>query len=127
VRWTDVLLIGLGQAVAILPGISRSGATIAAASGVGLRRDAAARFSFLLSVPIVMGAGLFASADMLSSQEPVQATVLLAGGLLPSFAVGLGAVRLLMRQLRNGRLYPYAVYCAIAGIGCLIVATLRGA
>ncbi|MCJ7620468.1 MAG: undecaprenyl-diphosphate phosphatase, partial [Anaerolineae bacterium] len=65
--WLDALVVGLGQAIAIAPGISRSGATISAGLWRGLGREAAARFSFLLSVPVILGAGLFELKDVLDA------------------------------------------------------------
>ena len=125
--WVDALLAGMAQAAAILPGISRSGATIAACLGRGLERASAARFSFLLSVPVVLGAGLYKVVDLSSSGALARAVPLLAVGFVVSFCVGLGSIRFLMRQLQRGRLYPYAIYCAVAGLGCLIMAAVRGA
>ena len=125
--WVDALLIGLAQAAAIFPGISRSGATIAAGLGRGLKRVSAARFSFLLGTPIVLGAGLLQVVDLLSSGGLADVTTSLVVSFLAAFAVGFGCIRFLMRHLERGRLYPYAIYCAVAGAGCLVVAVLRGA
>jgi undecaprenyl-diphosphatase len=124
-KWPDAVLVGLAQAAAILPGVSRSGATIAAGLGTGLQRDAAATFSFLLSVPIVLGAGLFEVLALLPAASTHTAASL-AAGFVASLVVGYGAIRLLMLQVQRGRLYPYAAYCAMAGIGSLIVAATRG-
>jgi undecaprenyl-diphosphatase len=125
VAWPDALLIGLFQALAILPGISRSGATIAAGLGRGLRREPAARFSFLLATPIVLGTGAFSLLDLaragdLSAQIPA-----LAAGFLAAGIVGYGCITFLLRYLQRRRLYPFAVYCAAAGSACLIAALLR--
>jgi undecaprenyl-diphosphatase len=124
--WRDALLIGLGQALAILPGISRSGATIAAGLALGLRRTSSARFSFLLATPVTLGAGTFKLIELfregdLTAQAPILVVGLVAAGL-----VGLGCIHFLMRFVRNRRLYPFAVYCAAFGIICLIVLLLRG-
>ena len=124
--WPDAVLIGLAQALAILPGISRSGATIAAGLARGLRRAAAARFSFLLATPIVLGAGVFkildlAQAGSLSAQVPA-----LAIGFLIAGVVALGCIHFLMRYLQSRRLYSFAIYCASAGVACLVVWLVRG-
>jgi len=124
--WLDALLVGLAQALAILPGISRSGSTIAAGLVRGLRREAAARFSFLLATPIIIGAGLLkvlalAQAGGLAAQAPT-----LAVGFVVAGAVGLGCIYFLMRYLQRRSLYPFAVYCAVASLLCLLVALVRG-
>jgi undecaprenyl-diphosphatase len=124
--WLDALLVGLAQALAIFPGISRSGATIAAGLGRGLRRAPAARFSFLLATPIILGAGLLKVADLahvggLAAQAPV-----LIIGFLTAALVGFGCIHFLLRYLQRRRLYPFAIYCAAAAVACLLVALLRG-
>jgi len=125
--WVDALIVGLAQAAAILPGISRSGSTIAAGLGRRLERASAARFSFLLSVPVVLGAGLFKLVDLSSAGRLAEAAPALIVGFVVALGVGTVSIRFLMRQLRAGRLYPYAIYCAVAGVGCLIVAAVRRA
>jgi undecaprenyl-diphosphatase len=124
--WPDALIIGLGQALAIFPGISRSGATIAAGLARGLRREPAARFSFLLATPIILGAGLLKVVDLaqmggLAAQAPV-----LVAGFLSAGLVGFGCIHFLLRYLQRRRLYPFAIYCAAAGVACLLVALSRG-
>ena len=124
--WPDALLVGLAQALAIFPGISRSGATIAAGLARGLRREPAARFSFLLATPVILGAGLLKVVDLaqmggLAAQVPTLAIGFVAAGV-----VGFGCIHFLLRYLQRRRLYPFAVYCAIAGVACLVVAVLRG-
>jgi undecaprenyl-diphosphatase len=124
--WPDALLVGLAQALAIFPGISRSGATIAGGLARGLRRESAARFSFLLATPIILGAGLLQVADLaqvgnLAAQAPT-----LFAGFVTSGVVGFGCIHFLLRYLQRRRLYPFAVYCAAAGVACLIVALVRG-
>lgn len=106
----DAVLIGLFQALAIAPGISRSGATISAGIFRGLSRDAAARFSFLLAVPAIAGAGLVALPDL-----PADADVAaLAGATAVSTLTGFAAIAFLLRYLRTRTLKPFAVYCVLA-------------
>ncbi|MDY7075531.1 MAG: undecaprenyl-diphosphatase UppP [Chloroflexota bacterium] len=124
--WLDALLIGLAQALAIFPGISRSGSTIAAGLARGLRRESAARFSFLLATPTILGAGLLKVVDLaqmggLAAQAPTLVVGFLAAGL-----VGFGCIHFLLRYLQRRPLYPFAIYCAAAGIACLLVALVRG-
>ncbi len=111
----DALLIGLAQAFAIFPGISRSGATIAAGLARGLEREAAARFSFLLATPVIVGAGVFKVLDLTGADLASQGTVL-AVGFVTAAVVGLGCIHFLLRYLRRRPLYPFAIYCALLGI-----------
>jgi undecaprenyl-diphosphatase len=124
-RLPDALLIGLGQAAAIAPGISRSGATMATGLLRGLERPAAARFSFLLSTPIILGAGLFQVLDLLSTGAAAGQVPLYAVGFVAAAVSGYVCIWGLLRYLQRGRLYPFAIYCACAGVICLLVAWLR--
>lgn len=105
----DALIVGLAQAVAIVPGISRSGATISAGVFRGLRRDAAARFSFLLSIPAILGAGLVALPDVPADAD--RSRMVVAAGV--SAMVGFAAIAGLMRYLRTRTMRPFAVYCVL--------------
>jgi undecaprenyl-diphosphatase len=124
-HWPDALVIGLGQAAAIAPGISRSGATIAAGLFRGLPRTVAARFSFLLATPIIFGAGLFKLFDLFSTPDPLAQVPALAAGFLAAAVSGYLCIWGLLRYLQRGRLYPFAIYCACAGLLGLVVAWLR--
>ncbi len=125
--WVDALVVGLAQALAIFPGISRSGATIAAGLARGLRREPAARFSFLLATPIILGAGLLEVVDLAGvGGLTVQAPTLLLG-FLSALVVGFGCIHFLLRYLQRRRLYPFAIYCAVVGVACLLLAAARGA
>jgi undecaprenyl-diphosphatase len=124
-RWPDALVIGLGQAAAIAPGISRSGATIASGLFRGLGREAAARFSFLLSTPIILGAGLFKLLDLFSVPDPLAQVTTLAAGFVAAALSGYLCIGGLLRYLQRGKLYPFAIYCACAGVFCLVVAWIR--
>lgn len=122
----DALLIGLGQAVAILPGISRSGATIATGLARNLKREPAARFSFLLATPVIVGAGALQVVDLAQAGGLETRAPALAIGFLAATLVGFGCIHFLLRHLQKRQLYPFAIYCAITGVGCLIVALFRG-
>lgn len=111
------LLIGVVQGLAIIPGISRSGSTIAAGLLVGLDRKTAGTFSFLLSIPAIAGAaGLHV---VLSGIETVQVLPMLIG-LATSFGVGFLSLGILMRIVRRGRLYLFAPYCLLVGMAVLV-------
>ena len=120
ISWRDALFIGCSQAVAILPGLSRSGTTIAAGLYRGLDRSSAATFSFLLAIPAILGAGVLEGIDILKEAKPISvppSELLLGCGL--SFAVGLGAIWLLNRWLQSGRIQIFAWYCI--GLGIVVV------
>jgi undecaprenyl-diphosphatase len=114
--WVDALVVGLGQAIAIAPGISRSGATISAGLWRGLRREAAARFSFLLSVPVILGAGLFELKDVFDAPLVSDSPLTLVVGFASAAVGGFLSIRFLLRYLQTGSLYPFAIYCWAAGV-----------
>lgn len=115
----DALLIGTAQMLALFPGISRSGSTIAAGLARGLPRPQAARFSFLMSVPIMLGAGLVAGADLTSLADAGALTAPLAVGFLSAALVGFLAIRWLLRFLARRSLWVFSAYCALAGLAGL--------
>ncbi|RMF31308.1 MAG: undecaprenyl-diphosphate phosphatase [Chloroflexi bacterium] len=122
----DALLIGLAQAAAILPGISRSGATIATGLAREIEREAAARFSFLLSVPVILGAGLVKLLDLAQAGSlAAQAPTLLVGFLVAALT-GYLAIRWLLAFLQRRPLYVFALYCAAFGLLNLVIALARG-
>ena len=123
--WFDALFIGFGQAFAIAPGISRSGATIAAGLVRDVRRAAAARFSFLLSAPVIVGAGVWQLKDLLAGGDWVTQLGPLAIGFVAAAITGYACIRFLLNYLRKGRLYPFAIYCLLAGSACLVVSFIR--
>jgi len=117
----DALAIGAMQALSITPGISRSGATITAGMLRGLSREAAARFSFLLSIPAIAGAALVAVPDFPAGTDPgpVIAATAIAG------VTGFAAVAFLLRYLRTRTMYPFAVYCVLLSAVSFVVAAAR--
>jgi len=120
--WGSALLIGAAQAVALVPGTSRSGITMAAGLMVGLPRPAAARFSFLLSAPITLGAGLHQLKDF-GAAPPLP----LAVGLVTSALAGGAAIGFLLRFLARGSFAPFAVYrLLLAGLVVGLLLTRAG-
>lgn len=112
-------VLGVAQAAALVPGVSRSGATITAGMLLGLRRDAAARFSFLLGVPAILAAAAKEGRDLAASGLAGGDTlVLFAVGLVSSALVGYGTITYFLRYLTRHRLDAFAYYrLALAGIG----------
>ncbi|MDF1592226.1 MAG: undecaprenyl-diphosphate phosphatase [Desulfobacterales bacterium] len=113
------LVIGLVQGVAIMPGISRSGSTISAALFMGIDREVAGRFSFLLSIPAILGA-LVLSIDSPAMETTVSGGMFLMGTLTAGI-VGFGALKVLLHIVNRGRLHFFAPYCWLLGIVALIV------
>lgn len=120
-RLPDALAIGLAQAVAIAPGISRSGATIAAGLARGLTREAAARFSFLLATPAILGAGLLQLLEVLRTGENAVSWTAVVAGFLAAAVSAYLCIKFLLAYLRRGRLYVFAIYCAVVGSAVLLV------
>jgi len=114
------LVIGLFQALALIPGISRSGSTIAAGLLVGFRREAAATFSFFIAIPAILGAAVLTVADLNNSplNADSSAGVLLVA-MLTAFAIGWVALRLLLNFVSQGKLHWFAIYCALAGVATI--------
>ena len=105
--------IGLAQALAIIPGISRSGATICTGLMMGLSAEEAARFSFLLAIPAIAGAGILTAMDIDKISLGMDVMVV---GLLSSFLVGWGALNWLLNLLKKGKFHWFGVYCLLLGI-----------
>lgn len=124
--WLDSLLIGLAQGLAIAPGISRSGATIATGLLRGVKREAAARYSFLLATPIIFGAGLAQLIELLQAGAAGTQWPSLIIGFLAAAISGYVCIKFLLAYLQQGRLYVFAVYCWLAGIVSLIIFLIRG-
>lgn len=114
----DALIIGLFQAFAIIPGISRSGATIFSALVLGKERSEAAKFSFLLSVPAILGANILELATFEGSLGIDYMTLIV--GLAVSFVVGVFAIKLMVNFVKSRTLKIFAVYTFILGISILV-------
>jgi len=119
----DALVIGIMQAVAIIPGISRSGATISGALSRKLDRDFAARFSFLLSIPAILGALVLQSISLAKDGAAVNSSIQILpviAGTITAAVVGFFAVRFMLKIIRERSLYGFAIYTAVLGIFILI-------
>ena len=108
------LIIGIVQGLAIIPGISRSGSTISTGLLLGVDRETAARYSFLLSIPAIVGAGLLSLKEGFSQTNPAIWISLL--GAVPAALVGYGALKSLLHMVKKGRLYVFAPYCWLVGL-----------
>ncbi len=115
-NFKNTLVIGLTQAVAILPGISRSGSTITAGLFLGLERKQTADFSFLLSIPAVAGAAILEIPKLFKSENPANHWGLFIAAAAVSFLTGILAIYLLLKILRKHSLEGFAYYCWAAGL-----------
>jgi undecaprenyl-diphosphatase len=119
--WRDSLLIGIAQATAILPGLSRSGTTISAGLALGMTRRAAATYSFLLAIPALGGAGGYEVLSIWRHGAKFSAApATLAIGAAVSFIVGLAALRLLSQVVQRGRLHYFGWYCIGLGLAVIV-------
>lgn len=109
IGWRDALVVGLAQAIALIPGTSRSGITITAALFLGLKRQAAARFSFLLSIPIILAATCYELLKLYREPEPAQWNALIIGALAAGVVAYL-AIRGFIALLGRMGMAPFAIY-----------------
>ena len=118
--YRNAILIGIGQALAILPGLSRSGTTISVALFLGVKRQASAEFSFLLAIPAIAGAGLLEAKDLLQASPTSTPVFYLTLGAILAFTVGTVALRWLLTWLQSGRLAWFAWWCIPVGVTVII-------
>ncbi len=123
--WLDGLLIGLFQVISLLPGISRSGSTISGGMIRNLNRPASARFSFLMSVPVMIGAGLLAVLDLLNQPDFSGQIPTLVIGFITAAVVGYLAIRWLLAFISKRSLYVFAIYSVCAALVVVIFYIVR--
>lgn len=138
-RYGDALIMGISQAIAILPGVSRSGATIATALLLGVKKEDAAKFSFLMVIPLIVAANAKKLlsylteddtavavgenvAEAIQQPQPVVGVAALVIGFIAAFVTGWAACTWMLKIVKNGKLIWFAVYCAIAGTASLAFA-----
>lgn len=122
ITWTDAFVIGCAQAVAVLPGLSRSGTTIATGILLGDKRDKVASFSFLMVIIPILGEALLDLKDIIGgagSETEVGASAL-AIGFVAAFLVGCCACKWMINLVKRGKLVWFALYCVIMGVICLL-------
>jgi len=114
----QTFLIGLFQCLAFIPGVSRSGITMTAGRALGVKRDAAARFSFMLSAPIVLGATIFKFKDFVFDLPFVL-------GVIASFVVGILVIKFLLEYLKKGSFKIFAIYRVVIGVAVIVYIIIR--
>jgi undecaprenyl-diphosphatase len=118
--WLDALVVGLFQIIAVFPGASRSGSTISGGMFRGFDRPSAARFAFLMSVPVMLAAGGYEMLDVVRMPGLTEFLPALAVGFVTAAIVGWFAVRWLLHYLAGHSLYVFSTYCAVIGVIVLI-------
>jgi undecaprenyl-diphosphatase len=118
--WRDVLLIGMAQALALVPGVSRSGITMTAGLALGLTRKAAARFSFLLSIPVIVLAGSLETAALVEAAEPADWRAIAIGALVSAASAYL-CIKLFLRFLDSTGMLPFAIYRLVLAVAIVWV------
>jgi undecaprenyl-diphosphatase len=125
-RWWDAVVIGLAQAVALAPGVSRSGITMTAALARGSQRQPAAYYSFLISIPIIGGAAAAKCLALARIGLPPGAAWPFAAGILAAAVSGYFCIRYLLRYLQTRTLQPFVWYRIVVGLALLVLALHRG-
>lgn len=122
----DIVLLGLSQAIALIPGVSRSGITITTARGMEFTRESATYISFLLGMPVTVGAGLYKMYDVIKDPSQLQEGYSIALiGTISSFLVGIISIKWLLNYVKNHPLKIFVIYRVVVGITILILWTLR--
>jgi undecaprenyl-diphosphatase len=120
-NWQDALWIGTWQVLSIFPGVSRSGSTIAGGMGRGFDRSSAARFAFLMSVPVLVAAGTYESVGLLKIPDLLSFLPMLLIGFITAAIVGYAAIHWLLRFLASRPLYVFSIYCILSGLMTTLV------
>jgi undecaprenyl-diphosphatase len=123
-RWLDALLLGMAQALALFPGISRSGITIAGGLFLGMEREAAARFAFLMGIPVIAGATVWKLRDLAGATLAGSDALALVAGMVAAAVSGVLAIRFLLRYLQGHNTDIFVVYrIAFAVVVAILILT----
>ena len=121
----DALIVGCGQALAVIPGLSRSGTTISVGMLRGFDRSFAVRFSFLMSLPAILGANVLEIKDALSTDFPMEELPMYLVGVVVAAVVGYFAIRLVKSLSDKGKFGRFAYYCWAVGLGSLVAGVVK--
>lgn len=126
ISWKDALIIGLAQACAVMPGLSRSGSTIATGLMLGNKKEKMAQFSFLMVIPPILGEALLDVIKMAKGDNPFGdvSTIVLVVGFVAAFVSGCMACKWMINIVKKGKLIYFGIYCAIAGAVTIICSLL---
>ena len=124
-KYKSALWVGIMQACALMPGLSRSGSTITAARALGYKKDFAIKFSFLMSLPAILGAAVLEGADLLLSGGFNVEFTPLALGFIAAAISGILAIKFLINLLNKNRFYIFSIYCGIVGVISIIASCIK--
>ena len=126
ISWKDALIIGIAQAVAVLPGVSRSGSTIATGLMLGNKKESLAQFSFLMVIPPILGEALLDVLKMVKGEDVMGGieTLPLIVGFLAAFLSGCIACKWMINIVKKGKLIYFGIYCAIVGVVTILCSLL---
>ncbi len=125
ISWKDAFIIGLAQAVAVLPGLSRSGSTIATGLLLGNKKESVAHFSFLMVIIPILGEALLDCKDLLTMGGSADTSIgIIIAGFVSAFVVGCLACKWMINIVKKGKLIYFAIYCLLAGTLSIILACL---
>ena len=129
ISWIDALIIGVAQACAVMPGLSRSGSTIATGLLLGNKKESLAQFSFLMVIPPILGEALLDTLKMVKGEEAFGSieTLPLVVGFIAAFVAGCLACKWMINIVKKGKLVWFGVYCIVAGIVAILLANLMPA
>jgi len=122
--WLDAFFVGIMQVIAVFPGASRSGTTISGGMFCGFDRKSAARFAFLMSIPVMLAAGSYEMLDVIKMPDLGQFLLPLAIGFVAAAIIGWLAIKWLLDYLSKHSLYVFSAYCAIIGIAVLVLSLI---
>ena len=122
ISWLDALIIGIAQAIAVLPGVSRSGSTIATGILLGNKKEKLAQFSFLMVIPPILGQALLSALKFVKGEEAFGGvdTIPMIVGFLAAFISGCIACKWMINIVKKGKLVYFGIYCAIVGIIAIV-------
>ena len=124
--WTDAIVVGLFQVMALFPGVSRSGSTIVGGLARGLDRSTAARFSFLIGIPAILGAGLQAILEILTAESNGFSTGVYLAAFIAAAVSGYACIHWLLTWVKNHTLYGFAIYVTLFSLLFLLISFLGG-
>lgn len=119
------LAVGLAQACALMPGLSRSGSTITAARAAGYKKEFAIKFSFLMSLPAILGAAVLEGAGLIMDGGFAIEALPLIVGFIAAAVSGILAIKFLINLLNKNRFYVFSIYCGIVGLICIVFSIIR--
>jgi len=126
IRWKDALIIGIFQALSVFPGVSRSGSTIAGGVALNFDRSTAARFSFLMSIPIMLAAGIYEGIELVQIPVLTDFLPVVMVGFITSAVIGYISIRWLLTYLMHNSLKAFAIYCLTISLFTLSFAAIQG-